>query len=139
MTDLLDSIRKQLRERLEDLRPLVSEFERLGEAERVLSSQGTDSGRGTSQSTPGARSRRATIRPGERAANREKLLATIRERPGVTKAELKLATGLSGAGVAQNLRSLLDRGQLREQALPGGVTGYRLVKTPRSGGGVRST
>jgi hypothetical protein len=138
MADLLDSIREELRERLKDLRPLVSEFERLGEAERVLSSQGTDSGGGTSQSTRGARSRRVTIRPRERAANREKLLAAVRERPGVTKAELKAATGLSGAGVAQNLRSLLDRGQLREQSLPGGVTGYRLGKTRRSGGG-RST
>jgi hypothetical protein len=137
MADLLDSIREQLRERLDDLRPLVSEFERLGEAERVLSSQGTVGG--TGQSTRGPRSGRATIRRGERGANRERLLAAIRERPGVTKAELKVATGLSSAGVAQNLRSLLERGQLREQSLPGGVTGYRLGTTRRSGRGGRST
>ena len=51
----------------------------------------------------------------------------VRERPGITKAELRDAAGLSSAGVAQNLRRLLDRGQVREEALPNGSTGYRLA------------
>jgi hypothetical protein len=62
---------------------------------------------------------------GEREANRETLLALVRERPGITKAELKAAAGLSSAGVAQNLRRMLDRDQVREEALPSGAVGYR--------------
>ncbi len=55
-------------------------------------------------------------------------MALVRERPGITKAELKDAAGLSSAGVAQNLRRMLDRGELREEALPGGATGYRIAE-----------
>jgi hypothetical protein len=40
MADLLDSIRRQLRERLDELRPLMSEYERLVEAERALRQDG---------------------------------------------------------------------------------------------------
>jgi hypothetical protein len=54
-------------------------------------------------------------------------VALIRERPGITKAEPRDAAGLSSAGVAQNLRRMLDRGQVREEALPGGATGYRIT------------
>lgn len=51
----------------------------------------------------------------------------MRERPGVTKAELTDTAGLSSAGDAQNLRRMLDRGEVREEALPGGATGYRIA------------
>jgi hypothetical protein len=54
-------------------------------------------------------------------------VALIRERPGITKAELKDAARLSSAGVAQNLRRMLNRGEAREEALPSGATGYRLA------------
>jgi predicted HTH transcriptional regulator len=72
-------------------------------------------------------SRRRSSSSAERAANREKVVALVQERPGITKAELEEAAGLSGASVAQNLRRMLDRGQLREEALPGGATGYRIA------------
>ena len=39
----------------------------------------------------------------------------------------KDAAGLSSAGVAQNLRRMLNRGKVREEALPGGATGYRIA------------
>jgi hypothetical protein len=71
-------------------------------------------------------SRRRSRGSGEREANREKLLALVRDRPGITKAELKAAAGLSSAGVAQKLRRMLDRGELGEQALPSGSIGYRI-------------
>ena len=137
MTDLLDSIRRQLRTRLNDLRPLVRDYERLEDAERALSDEpptgagharrsrraGADSPSGASR-RGGPRAR--TSSTAERDANREKVLSLLRERPGITKAELKEAAGLSGAGVAQNLRRLLARGEVREEPLPSGVTGYRL-------------
>ena len=143
MTDLLESIRAELRTRLDELRPLVREYERLQVAEQALADGSTTSGkragqpkRGGSQAQRGSASRGAAGRAGsrrrssssaEREANREKVVALVRERPGITKAELKDAAGLSSAGVAQTLRRMLDRGEVRETALPGGATGYQIA------------
>jgi Bacterial protein of unknown function (DUF977) len=138
LTDLLDSIRAELRARLNELRPLVREYERLQHAEAALSDQSPTSGTragqpkrvGSQARRGGARRTRSRPRPSssaERELNREKVLALVRERPGITKAELKAAAGLSSAGVAQNLRRMLDRGGVREEALPGGATGYRIA------------
>jgi hypothetical protein len=148
LTDLLDSIRAELRARLDELRPLVGEYERLQEAEAALADGSPTSGkrarpskRGGSQARRGggrrAGSRRRSSSSAGRAANRETVLALVRERPGITKAELTDAAGLSSAGVAQNLRRMLDRGEVREQALPGGATGYRIADeqiAPRASG-----
>jgi hypothetical protein len=137
LTDLLDSIRAELRTRLDELRPLVREYERLQEAEAALAdgspTSGTRAGqpkRSESQARRGGArrvgSRRRSSSSAEREVNRERVLALVRERPGVSKAELKDAAGLSSAGVAQNLRRMLDRGEVREEALPSGATGYRI-------------
>jgi hypothetical protein len=140
LADLLDSIRAQLRTRLDELRPVVREYERLQEADAALadgSPTGARAGqleRGGSQVRRGrarrVRSRRRSSLSAEREANREKVLALVRERPGITKAELKAAAALSNAGVAQNLRRMLARGQVREEALPAGATGYRVADDP---------
>jgi hypothetical protein len=134
MADLLDSIQRQLRERLDELRPLVSEYERLQAAETALGAGAAGrlaSADREGERPPGTRRRRRsaggrTSTPASREANREKVLAIVGERPGITRAELKEAAGLTGAGVGQNLRRLLDSGQLRDEALPGGQSGYRL-------------
>jgi hypothetical protein len=138
LTDLLDSIRTELRTRLNELLPLVREYERLQEAAAALADGSPTSGKRAGQpkrsgsqarrgGAPRAGSRRRSSLSAERETNREKVLALVRERPGITKAELKDAAGLSSAGVAQNLRRILDRGEIREEALPGGGTGYRIA------------
>jgi hypothetical protein len=135
MPDLLDSIRKELHARVTELRPLVSEYERLQEAERALTdgsprrpASGRRAGPTGSASRPGA-SRSAARRPSTPAApaaTQERILAVVGERPGIGKSELKHVTGLSGAGVAQNLRRMIGRGELLEERLPAGEVGYRL-------------
>lgn len=133
MADLLESIRRELHERLETLRPLVGEYERLQAAEQALTSAGSSPARKAGGEPRTAAPRRAgrssptrrASSPAERAATREKVLAIVSERPGVTKAELKAAARLSSAGVAQNLRRLIEGGEIREETLPGGETGYR--------------
>jgi hypothetical protein len=136
MPDLLDSIRGQLRARLGELRPLVREYQRLQDAERALGDgpaispkRDGRSGRAERGRGGGARagSRRRSSSAADREANRQQILDLVRERPGITRAELKDAAGLSGAGVAQNLRRMRDRGEVREEALPGGATGYRIA------------
>jgi hypothetical protein len=143
LTDLLDSIRAELRTRLDELRPLVREYERLQEAAAALADGSPTSGKsarpskrsgsGVHQGAGGrggarrAGSRRRSSSSAAREVNRETVVALVRERPGITKAELKEATGLSSAGVAQNLRRMLAQGEVREEALPGGATGYRIA------------
>ena len=136
MPDLLDLIRGQLRARLDELRPLVREHQRLQDAERALGEGPPARAKRPAPPKPaeprrgsGARrgSRRRSSAPAEREANRQKILAFVGERPGITRAELKDAASLSGAGVGQNLRRMLDRGEVREEALPGGATGYRIA------------
>ena len=153
LTDLLDSIRAELRTRLDELRPLVREYERLQEAEAALAAGSPTSGNragqpkrsGSQARRGGARrvgSRRRSSSSAGREVNRETVLALVRERPGITKAELKDAAGLTSAGVAQNLRRMLDRGQVREEALPGGATGYRIADdrtAPSASGRERQT
>jgi hypothetical protein len=146
LTDLVASIRAELRTRLDELRPLVHEYERLQEAEAALADGSPTSGKragqpkrsGSQARQGGGRrggdrrtgSRRRSKSSAEREVNREKVVALVRERPGITKAEFKDAAGLSNAGVAQNLRRMLDRGEVREEALPGGATGYRIADQP---------
>jgi hypothetical protein len=139
MPDLLDSVREQLRARLDELRPLVREYQRLQDAERALGDGPPISAKRAArpkQAGPrrsgGARpaSRRRSSAPAKRETNRQKVLDLVRQRPGITRAELKDAASLSGAGVAQSLRRMLDRGEVREEALPGGTTGYRIADVP---------
>jgi hypothetical protein len=150
LADLLDSIRAQLRTRLDELRPLVGEYERLQAAEAALAdgsstaARAGQSERRISQARRGGARRLGSRRPsrasGEREANRQKVLALVRERPGITKAELKAAAGLSSAGVPQNLRRMLARGEVREEGLPGDAVGYRVAndRTAQSASGRES-
>ena len=141
MADLVDSIRAELRTRLDELRPLVREYERLREAVTALGNDAAaraKPARPSKRGRPPARrgrpapigARRRSSSAAEREANRETVLALVRERPGITRAELKDAAGLSSAGVAQHLRRMLDRGEVREEALPSGATGYRTGDEP---------
>jgi hypothetical protein len=136
MPDLLDSIRGQLRARLDELRPLVREYQRLQDAARALGdgpaaspTRAGGSKRAERGRDGGARAgtRRRSSAADEREANRQRILELVRERPGITRAEVKDAAGVSGAGVGQNLRRMLDRGEVQEEALPGGATGYRIA------------
>jgi hypothetical protein len=137
LTDLLDAIRAELRRRLDELRPMVREYDRLQKAEAALAGSLTSAKPGDQPKRSGSQARRGSARragsrrrsnsAAEREVNRQKVVALVRERPGITRAELKHAAGLSNAGVGQNLRRMLDRGELREEALPGGGTGYRIT------------
>jgi hypothetical protein len=72
-------------------------------------------------------------RPGEparwrapRSADREAVLRVVAERPGVTTRELAAASGVEGDTLSALLRTLTQRGELGQRALPDGQTGYAL-------------
>jgi hypothetical protein len=62
-----------------------------------------------------------------RGANREAVLAVVRERPGVTANELAAASGVTGGTLYALLRRLTEQGELAKRELPGGQTGYALA------------
>jgi hypothetical protein len=81
---------------------------------------------------------RSTAKPARarapRGANREAVLAVVRERPGVTASELAVASGVTGGTLYALLRRLTEQGELDKRELPGGQVGYRL-----GGGGTAPT
>ena len=85
---------------------------------------------GRSAAKPGGRAR-AGARPARarapRGANREAVLAVVRERPGVTARELAAASGVTGGTLYALLRRLTAQGELAKRDLPGGQTGYALA------------
>lgn len=145
MPDLLDSIQAQITDRLLTLEPLVREYERLCEVDHALGSI-LPAGQSARRPAGGDRQRRRPRRPASTRAgkrppghNREAVLSAVRDRPGVTKLELVQVTALSPAGIAQNVRQLLARGELVEDRLPGGDTGYRATGVPASAGDAASS
>ena len=80
-------------------------------------------------SKPQSRSRAAAKPARQRAApgaNREAVLAVVRDRPGVTTRELAAASGVTGGTLYALLRRLTEQGVLVKRELPGGQTGYAI-------------
>jgi hypothetical protein len=141
MSEFIEQLLKEVRERLAASRAAVLEYERLQRALAAL--EGVDRGgaqrprpRAPDPVSPPVSRRPARRRASSRAANRERLLALVGDRPGVTRAELQNLAGLSAATVSQNLRRMVGRGELSEQALPGGQTGYAVASGEPAAKGV---
>ena len=102
MADFLSEKRKEIQQRLKELKPLVDEYTRLEAAERALA--GVDSnGNGGASPAPARTARRAAARKpaggrrgrpkgsGNRAAQALKL---VEERPGITIPEMAQEMGI---------------------------------------------
>jgi hypothetical protein len=145
VSELLDRIRREIRERIEAGRAAVLEYERLEAALRALSDAGSQAthavtGRGQGSVGRRARSARAGKReaagaaaaaPGRkrapRGANRAAVLEVIAERPGVTARELAAASRVTGGTLYALLRRLTVEGTVGKRELPGGHAGYALT------------
>ena len=103
---------------------------------RKATSASTAKARGAAKSAPGGP---GTVKPvrarAPRGANREAVLAVVRDRPGVTTSELAAASGVSGGTLYALLRRLTDQGELAKRELPGGQTGYALASGEAAVGG----
>lgn len=125
MSEFLDATRKALRERIEELAPLVEEWRQLVAAEKALEPAGestqVEPGQEPAATTePKKRGRRAT---GE---TREKIMAVIAQRPGASAREIAEAAGLKGQSVYSMLTKLSASHEVVAEHLPSGVRGYRL-------------
>lgn len=140
MADLLDRIHAELKERLQASRAAVQEYEQLQAALAALGApkadvqpvsvpDGTASSRAANRRQGIARSRPAGTRRtrAPRGQNRERVVATVRDRPGVTPLELAAASGVKGPTLYTVLRRLVTDGTLERRDLPGGDKGYAVT------------
>jgi DNA-binding transcriptional ArsR family regulator len=127
MADLVGQIQRDIEKRLQELRPLIEEKEQL---EAVLAALTNGS---TAASTPAPPARATTPRAvgrapyaagrGRRAprgANREAILAVVRQRPGVSAAEVAEITKIAKPTVHTTISQLKRKGILESEG-SGGV------------------
>ena len=118
MADLVDTIRKQIDARLDELRPIVQEAAGLEAALDAL--EGSDGA--VSASRPQRRARRRSgatsgARRGRpRGQSREKLIAYVSAHPGSTASDVARALGLKRNSVSTQLTQLAKAGTIAKAA-----------------------
>ncbi len=118
MTDFLDEKRKEIQQRLKELKPLVEEYHRLEAAERALA--GVDGESGSSAPAPRARRASASGNGRRRGGGRPKGSGTraaqavqiVRERPGITIPELAEAMGIKQNYLYRLMPEAAERGEV---------------------------
>lgn len=117
MTDFLDAKRKEIQDRLAELRPLVEEFRRLEAAEQALSgldeTRGERSGRPARRATAGGAksgtgARRGRPKGGGTRSNQA--LELVRARPGITIPELAETMDIKQNYLYRVMPSLAEQG-----------------------------
>jgi hypothetical protein len=122
MPDFLEEKRKEISQRLKELRPLVDEYHRLEAAEQALS--GVDNGRRTTQpasATP-RRARRARAksptgtgrrgRPRGSGTRAIQALELVKARPGITIPELAESMGIKQNYLYRVMPGLAEEGKV---------------------------
>ena len=121
MPDFLEEKRKEISQRLQELRPLVDEYARLEAAEQALS--GVGNGRRTSKAAPAtprrARSARAKStgtgrrgRPRGSGTRAIQALELVKARPGITIPELAEAMGIKQNYLYRVMPGLAEEGKV---------------------------
>src|SRR4051812_3849803 len=138
MADFLDEKRKEIQDRLNQLRPMVEEYRQLEAADAALSAIGNATSTSTATaSAPAARrtrTPRAAARPrgtgrrgrprgsGTRAAQ---ALQLVRDRPGITIPELAEAMGIQQNYLYRVMPGLAEQGKVTKSG-----KGWHLRETP---------
>jgi len=122
MTDFLDEKRKEIQQRLKELKPLVEEYGRLEAAERALSGVGAGSAGGGADGGGGRSSgrrksakssgngRRGGGRPKGSGTRGTQALELVRARPGVTIPELAEAMEIQQNYLYRVMPDLAEQG-----------------------------
>ena len=138
MPDFLEEMRKEISQRLKELRPLVDEYHRLEAAERALSGVGNGSARPTTSSAaPRPRPRRARRARAPAAAAARKgsgtrahqALDLVKARPGITIPELAEAMGIKQNYLYRVMPGLADDGKVTKSGVGG--TPRNVARTSR--------
>ena len=133
MADLVGQIQRDIEKRLQELRPLIEEKERLEAVLAALTNGSAAAATTTTAPRPRATTPRSAARApyaagkGRRAprgANREAILSVVRERPGVSAAEVAEITRIAKPTVHTTISQLKRKGILE----PEGSGGVKLAR-----------
>jgi hypothetical protein len=123
MADFLDEKRKEIQERLNQLRPLVEEYRQLEAADAALSTIGNTSSAGSVSAAPTRRSRGTRSSTGSSGTGRRgrprgsgtraaQALDLVRDRPGITIPELAEAMGIQQNYLYRVMPGLAEQGKV---------------------------
>ena len=120
MADFLEEKRREIQQRLKELKPLADEYQRLEAAERALAGVGGDGGaargrrHGAARRGARARQRRRAGAAGRRAPARARsqALELVRAQPGITIPELAEAMGIKQNYLYRVMPTLAEEGQI---------------------------
>ncbi len=130
MATSLDELRRTVRDRMTELRPLVAEYEQLERAAAALGERGAGDAPAASSPAPRAARRgsatKAAAARAPRGARKAAVLAVIGERPGVSVAEIASVTGIDKPVIYNVTRSGIEKGELESVDLGGGRRGFKL-------------
>jgi ribosomal protein S25 len=117
MADFLDEKRKEIDARLQELRPLVDEFNRLEKAAAALAGVGGTAGtaRATRTRRSNAGTRRRRGRPRGSGNRAKQALELVRARPGITVSEMASAMGIKANYLYRVLPTLEKEGQVKKR------------------------
>jgi DNA-binding transcriptional ArsR family regulator len=132
MADLVGQIQRDIEKRLQELRPLIEEKEQLEAVLAALtngSAAAAPAAPRVRATTPRAPAGRAPYAAGKgrrapRGANREAILTVVRERPGVSAAEVAEITKIAKPTVHTTISQLKRKGILE----PEGSGGVKLAR-----------
>src|SRR3954469_989635 len=128
MADFLDEKRKEIKARLDELKPLVDEYHRLDAALGALEGVGTGSARASSPAPARGRRRSATSstngagkgsgrrgRPRGSGTRGKQALELVRSKPGITIPELATEMGIQQNYLYRVLPGLQKDGMVRKE------------------------
>ena len=123
MADFLDEKRKEIQARLQELKPLVEEYELLQAADNALSGIGDDAAKSATTTASAAPKRRARGggegggggrrgRPKGGGTRAAEALDLVRDRPGITIPELAEAMGIQQNYLYRVMPGLAEEGKV---------------------------
>jgi hypothetical protein len=115
MADFLDEKRKEIDSRLQELRPLVEEYQRLEKAASALAGVEGNGRRSTGtrrRRSPGGRRRGRPRGSGSRA---KQALELVRAKPGITIGEMANAMGIKANYLYRVMPALQAEGQVKKR------------------------
>ena len=124
-TDVLERVREEIEEKIQDLAPAAAEHARLLAAREALKAAGTRAGArpATPRSATKPRRRTRAGRATPRTTRKEQALAMVRESPGITVNELADKMGIKRNYLYRVMPALREEGHIE----PGGE-GKRVVE-----------
>jgi predicted Rossmann fold nucleotide-binding protein DprA/Smf involved in DNA uptake len=124
MADFLEEKKKEINQRMDELRPLVDEYHRLEAAHRALEGVNNGGSSGSARASSSTTSRRTSRgggggggrgRPKGSGTRANEALAAVREQPGITIPEMAQKMGIQQNYLYRVLPGLEQDGKVRKE------------------------